>query len=43
MIPYLMERAPAELLPVMPPIVAQLEVETSTGKYQPLDFSLLFR
>ena len=42
MIPYLIERAPAELLPVMPPMVAQFEVETSMGKYHPVGLSRLF-
>ena len=39
MIPYLIERVPAELLPVIPPMVALAEVETSTGKDQPVCLS----
>ena len=31
-VPYRIERAPQLLLPAMPPIVARLLVETSTGK-----------
>ena len=42
MIPYLIDRVPAELLPVIPPIVAFAEVETSTGKYQPVALSCRF-
>ncbi len=42
MIPYLMERVPAELLPVIPPRVALAEVETSTGKVQPVALSCRF-
>ena len=42
MIPYLIDRVPAELLPVIPPMVAFADVETSTGKYQPLPLSCRF-
>jgi hypothetical protein len=42
MIPYLMDRVPAELFPAIPPMVALAEVETSTGKYQPLVFNRRF-
>ena len=40
--PYLIERVPAELLPVIPPSVAWAEVETSTGKCQPVGLSWRF-
>ena len=41
-IPYLIERPPQLLLPVIPPIVALLEVETSTGNHNPNGFKNLF-
>ena len=34
-IPYLIDLPPQLLLPVIPPIVALLDVETSTGKNKP--------
>ena len=37
-----MEREPHELLPAMPPMVARLAGETSTGKKSPLGFSQAF-
>ena len=33
--PYRIDLPPAELLPVMPPMVALLEVDTSTGNQSP--------
>ena len=42
-IPYRIERAPAELLPAMPPMVARLEVDTSTGKKSPCGERRSFR
>jgi hypothetical protein len=33
--PYRMDRAPQLLFPVMPPMVARLAVDTSTGKNKP--------
>ena len=38
-----MERAPQELLPVMPPIVARLDGDTSTGKKRPFGASQALR
>ena len=37
--PYRIERAPAELFPVIPPMVAWLAVATSTGKNSPFGAS----
>ena len=37
--PYLIDRPPAELLPAMPPMVALLDVETSTGNQRPKGFN----
>merc|ERR1711991_499150 len=36
------DQAPAELLPTIPPIVARLEVDTSTGKNSPCGFKNRF-
>ena len=35
MVPYLIDRAPQELLPAIPPIVARLPVDTSIGNQSP--------
>jgi hypothetical protein len=37
-----MERVPHELLPVMPPMVARLDVDTSTGNHSPVGRSCRF-
>ena len=42
-IPYRMERPPQLLLAVIPPIVALLEVETSTGNHNPYARRCLFK
>ena len=41
-IPYRIDRPPAELLPAIPPMVALLDVETSTGNQRPNGFNCRF-